>query len=233
MNRAFDYVVIGAGSAGSVLAGRLSQDPAVRVALLESGPPDASVAIHCPAGLALLPRLPHLTRFYNTVPQPGLNGRWGHGFSVHVCALQPRSRGTVRLQSANPHEAPLVDPQFLSDPHDAHTLVQGVKAARHIMAQTSLARYGQEWARSSGFQTDAEIEQWVRNHTDTIYHPVGTCRMGTDPEAVVDTQCRVHGLQGLRVVDASVMPRIVSGNTNAPTIMLAERVAAWLQKEHA
>jgi choline dehydrogenase-like flavoprotein len=158
---------------------------------------------------------------------------WGHGFSVHVCALQPRSRGTVRLQSASPLEAPLVDPQYLSDPYDAHTLVQGVKAARHIMAQTSLARYGQELAHSSGFQTDAEIEQWVRNHTDTIYHPVGTCRMGTGPEAVVDTQCRVHGLHGLRVVDASVMPRIVSGNTNAPTIMLAERVAAWLQKERA
>jgi choline dehydrogenase-like flavoprotein len=527
----FDYVIIGAGSAGSVLAGRLSQDPSVRVALLESGPTDASTAIHCPAGLALLPRLPSLTQFVNTVPQPGLNGRcaaiprgrvlggssstnamiyarghpadydawahmgctgwawhdvlpwfmhaennaaydqldptlhgrhgpmhvshllepnvfsqrfvqagvqagythnpdfngatqegvglyqvtqhkgermsaakayltphlgrsnlkvftgvqvdkvsllnwrvsavhgwqqgqtlklsarrevllcagalespavlmrsgigpgehlqavgipvqhhlpgvgnnlhdhpdvvlvaetpkgqdlfgispvgawnvlrglwdwrqhrqgvlttniaeaggfirtqaglpqpdvqlhfvvaklqdhgrqvsWGHGFSVHVCVLQPRSRGTVRLCSASAHDVPLVDPQFLSDAYDVSTMVEGVKAARRIMAQTSLARYGREWATSSGYQTDAEIEQWVRNHTDTIYHPVGTCRMGMGPDAVVDSQCRVHGVTGLRVVDASVMPRIVSGNTNAPTIMLAERVAAWLQ----
>ena len=154
----------------------------------------------------------------------------GHGFSLHVCALQPHSRGTVRLRDALPHSAPLIDPQFLSDPQDLQTLMRGVRRARQILAQPALAAQGEEWARSAQAQSDAELEDWIRENADTIYHPVGTCRMGMDPQAVVDAQLRVHGVPGLRVVDASVMPRIVSGNTNAPTIMLAERAAAWMRQ---
>lgn len=152
----------------------------------------------------------------------------GHGFSLHVCALQPRSRGTLRLRDAAPHSPPRIDPQFLSDPEDLQTLVRGVRRARQILAQPALAAHGQEWARSAKAQTDADLQDWIRAHADTIYHPVGTCRMGTDALAVVDPQLRVHGVPGLRVVDASVMPRIVSGNTNAPTVMLAERAADFM-----
>ena len=155
----------------------------------------------------------------------------GHGFSLHVCALQPRSRGTVRLRDASPHSAPRIDPQFLSDAQDVQTLMRGVRRARQILAQPALAVHGQEWDRSARAQSDADLEAWIRDHADTIYHPVGTCRMGTDAQAVVDPQLRVHGVPGLRVVDASVMPRIVSGNTNAPTVMLAERAADFMRRD--
>ena len=160
----------------------------------------------------------------------GLKLVGGHGFSLHVCALQPRSRGTVRLRDALPHSAPLIDPQFLSDPEDLQTLMRGVRRARQILSQPALAAHGQEWTRSAQAQSDADLEAWIRDHADTIYHPVGTCRMGTDAQAVVDPQLCVHGVAGLRVVDASVMPRIVSGNTNAPTIMLAERAADFMRQ---
>ncbi len=153
----------------------------------------------------------------------------GHGFSLHVCALQPRSRGEVRLRDRSPHSAPLIDPQFLSDPDDLRTLVRGVRQAREILAQPALARHGREWPQSAVAQSDEALERWIRDHADTIYHPVGTCRMGQDELAVVDADLRVRGLQGLRVVDASVMPRIVSGNTNAPTIMIAERAASLIR----
>ena len=154
----------------------------------------------------------------------------GHGFSLHVCALQPRSRGTLRLRDASPHSAPRIDPQFLADPQDLQTLLRGVRRARQILAQPALAVHGQEWARSAQAQSDEALSDWIRQHADTIYHPVGTCRMGSDAQSVVDAQLRVHGVPGLRVVDASVMPRIVSGNTNAPTIMIAERAAAWMRQ---
>ncbi|MDD0838899.1 GMC family oxidoreductase N-terminal domain-containing protein [Curvibacter sp. HBC61] len=148
----------------------------------------------------------------------------GHGYSCHVCVLQPQSRGSVRLASPDPQDLPLVDPNFLAERADVDRLVRGVQRLREILAQPALAtlggRPGSDAARA---QSPTEIEQWVRQHADTIYHPVGSCRMGPGPLDVVDAALRVHGLQGLRVVDASVMPRIVSGNTNAPTIMLAEK----------
>jgi len=149
----------------------------------------------------------------------------GHGFSLHVCLLQPASRGRVRLASPDPSAAPLIDPQFLSHPDDLPRLMAGVRHARRILHQPALASHGQEWAPSRHAQTDEALEHWIRQNTDTIYHPVGTCRMGLDDMAVVDEQLRVRGVQKLRVVDASVMPRIVSGNTNAPTIMIAEKAA--------
>ncbi len=151
---------------------------------------------------------------------------FGHGYSCHVCLLQPRSRGSLRLASADPMAAPLIDPNFLSDRDDVDRLVRGFKLMRHILSQPALAGYrGQELPASAGARSDEAIEQFIRNHADTIYHPVGTCRMGPGPMDVVDAQLRVHGIAGLRVIDASVMPRVVSGNTNAPVIMMAEKAS--------
>jgi choline dehydrogenase-like flavoprotein len=157
---------------------------------------------------------------------------FGHGYSCHVCLLRPRSRGTLRLASADPQVAPLIDPAFLSDPDDVARLVRGFRRMRELLQQPALARHGgKETAASAVAQSDAQIEQYVRNHADTLYHPVGTCRMGADPMAVVDAQLRVHGVAGLRVVDASVMPRVVGGNTNAPVVMIAEKAADMMRAD--
>jgi len=150
----------------------------------------------------------------------------GHGYSCHVCLLQPGSRGRVTLESADPTAAPLIDPNFFGDPDDLRRLVRGFKLMRQILQQPALASLGgRELAASAQAQTDDQIERFVRERADTIYHPVGSCRMGPGADDVVDAQLRVHGMRGLRVVDASVMPRIVSGNTNAPTIMIAEKAS--------
>jgi choline dehydrogenase-like flavoprotein len=159
----------------------------------------------------------------------------GHGYSCHVCLLRPRSRGTLRLASADPQVAPLIDPAFLQDPDDVARLVRGFRRMRELLRQPALARHGgEESAASRDAQTDAQIEQFVRHHADTIYHPVGTCRMGPDPAqgAVVDARLRVHGVDGLRVVDASVMPSVVGGNTNAPVIMMGEKAVDMIRQEH-
>ncbi len=155
----------------------------------------------------------------------------GHGYSCHVCLLRPKSRGTLRLAGPDPQAAPLIDPAFLQDPDDTARLVRGFKRVREILQQPALARHGgTESATSSGARSDEQIEQFIRQHADTIYHPVGTCRMGpeSDPLAVVDAQLRVRGVQSLRVIDASVMPQVVGGNTNAPVIMMAEKAVDLL-----
>lgn len=154
----------------------------------------------------------------------------GHGYSCHVCLLHPKSRGSVRLVSADPLAAPLIDPAFLAEPDDLARMVQGFLRMRQVLAQPALAALGgKELALSAGAQTESQIADFIRNNADTIYHPVGSCRMGPGPLDVVDAELRVHGLQGLRVVDASVMPRIVGGNTNAPTMMIAEKAAALIR----
>ncbi len=154
----------------------------------------------------------------------------GHGYSCHVCLLRPQSRGSVTLASADPLQPPLVDPNFLVEPDDMARMVRGFKLMRALLQQPALAGYrGQELPVSAAAQTDEEIAQFIRNYGDTIYHPVGSCRMGPGPLDVVDAQLRVHGMQGLRVVDASVMPRIVGGNTNAPVIMMAEKAADMIR----
>ncbi len=154
----------------------------------------------------------------------------GHGHSCHVCLLRPRSRGSLRLASKDPTDAPLIDPNFLADRDDMDRLVRGFHIMRDILGQPALAGYGgKEFAQSAAAQTDLQIEQFIRDHADTIYHPVGTCRMGTGPDAVVDAELRVYGLRGLRVVDASIMPRVVGGNTNAPVIMIAEKAADMIK----
>ncbi len=158
----------------------------------------------------------------------------GHGFSCHVCLLRPLSRGSVRLASKDPLALPLVDPAFLSEADDMARMVRGFKQMRHILAQPALAQFGgRELAATATARTDAEIEQAIRNLGDTIYHPAGSCRMGPGPMDVVDAELRVHGLQGLRVVDASIMPGIVSGNTNAPVIMMAEKAADLIKHDPA
>ena len=151
---------------------------------------------------------------------------FGHGFSCHVCLLDPASRGSLRLASPDPLAAPLIDPAFLQAPDDLLRLVRGFKLMRQILQQPALAGLGgRELPASAAAQTDAQIANFIRGHADTIYHPVGSCRMGPGAMDVVDADLRVHGLQGLRVVDASVMPRIVAGNTNAPTIAIAEKAS--------
>ena len=159
---------------------------------------------------------------------------WGHGMSCHATALQPKSRGTVRLASRDMHDAPLIDPAFLSDPNDLETLLRGFKWVRKIFAQPAFEGYeGTNPSRElhfSNVQSDDEIRQAIRERADTIYHPVGTCRMGSDERAVVDPQCRVRGVERLRVIDASVMPTLVSGNTNAPVIMIAEKAADLIKQ---
>jgi choline dehydrogenase-like flavoprotein len=151
-----------------------------------------------------------------------------NGYSAHVCVLRPWSRGTVGLTDARPDSAPRIDPAYLSDPRDLAVLKAGARRLAAIMEGPALEPwrgrplYPHDWS-------DAALEADIRARADTIYHPVGTCRMGRDPLAVVDPALRVHGVQGLRVVDASVMPAIVSGNTNAPTIMIAERAAEFIR----
>ncbi|MDP3820063.1 MAG: choline dehydrogenase [Burkholderiales bacterium] len=155
---------------------------------------------------------------------------FGHGYSCHVCLLRPRSRGSVTLASGDPMAAPLIDPNFFGERDDMDRLLTGFKLMRKLLQQPALAGYrGRELPASAVAQTDAQIETFIRGHADTIYHPVGTCRMGSGATDVVDAQLRVQGVQGLRVVDASIMPSIIGGNTNAPVIAIAEKAADMLR----
>jgi len=150
------------------------------------------------------------------------------GFTLHVCQLRPESRGAVGLRSADPFDDPTILGNYLAADEDRRALREGVRMAREVVAQAALDPYRDaEYAPGADVRADADIDAWIRAKSETIYHPVGTCRMGAagDPLAVVDDQLRVQGVAGLRVIDASVMPTLVGGNTNAPTIMIAERAA--------
>ncbi len=156
----------------------------------------------------------------------------GLGYSCHVCLLRPDSRGSVTLASSDPMAAPVIDQNFLGEPGDVERLVRGFKITRHILAQPALASGGgREAPDLAAARSDTEIEQFVRHHADTIYHPVGSCRMGNGAGDVVDAMLRVHGIGGLRVVDGSIMPRLVSGNTNAPIIMIAEKAVDMIRAD--
>jgi choline dehydrogenase len=150
----------------------------------------------------------------------------GHGFTIGVVLLQPASTGRVSLTSADPAIAPAIDPGYLSDPDDLRRLIAGGQFAREMLATPSLAPHVGEPMRPDHWPADElELEQLLRQHAETLYHPAGTARMGADPDSVVDERLRVRGVANLRVVDASVMPRIIRGHTHAPTVMIAERGA--------
>jgi choline dehydrogenase len=147
-------------------------------------------------------------------------------FMCHVCQLRPESRGEITLRSADPREVPVIAPNYLSEARDRETMREGFKVMRDVMHQPALAALsdGEIWP-DPNVRSDAEIDTFIRNTGGTVYHPVGTCRMGSDEEAVVDETLQVRGVDGLRVVDASVMPTLVGGNTHAPTVMIAEKAA--------
>lgn len=147
-------------------------------------------------------------------------------FTVLAVGLYPKSRGSVRLASADPRVAPLIDPNFLDDDADAQVLMRGMRLARQVAQTEPLAKYMKgEAFPGAACESEAAMRAHMRLASKTVYHPVGTCKMGSDPLAVVDSSLRLHGLTGLRVADASIMPEIVGGNTNAPTIMIGERCA--------
>jgi choline dehydrogenase len=152
-------------------------------------------------------------------------------FTASVCNLNPTSRGTVTIRSANFADAPLIAPNYLSTPEDRQVAADSLRVTRRIVAQPALARYQpEEFKPGPQYQTDEELARLAGDIATTIFHPVGTTRMGRadDPMAVVDSHLRVRGVAGLRVVDAGVMPTITSGNTNSPTLMIAEKAAAWI-----
>jgi len=154
----------------------------------------------------------------------------GHGYSLHACVLRPRSRGRVTLQSVDMRDAPVIDPAFFADLDDLETLTRGFKAMRRLLAAPAFAQFRGKELHTDGLRDDDEIgiREAIRERADTIYHPSGTCRMGVDEMAVVDPQLRVRGVEGLRVADASIMPTLVAGNTNAPTMMIGEKAADLL-----
>lgn len=149
----------------------------------------------------------------------------GYGYSCHACVLRPHSRGEVGLDGPDPLRAPRIDPKYLSDERDAALLLKATRLMRKIMDAPSLRKYRLREVYTREGMDDAELMSHIRARADTIYHPVGTCRMGRDRMAVTDPELRVHGVLGLRVVDASVMPTLIGGNTNAPTVMIAEKAA--------
>lgn len=150
----------------------------------------------------------------------------GNGCTLNSYYVRPRSRGNVRLASSDAHDAPLIDPNYLADPHDIEMAIEGIRQNREIMAQSAFSgMLKQEHFPGPDCQSRANLERYVREHGRTAYHPVGTCRMGSGEETVVDTELRVHGINSLRVIDASVMPSLISSNTNAATIMIGERGA--------
>jgi choline dehydrogenase len=176
---------------------------------------------------------PDLELIFAPVPfvDHGLVKQQRHGLTIGAVALQPGSRGTIALRSADPLDKPVISPNYVSDPEDLRVLSEGVKLARRIFQATALRAFAAEAIEPDlDLQTDADLQAFLRQQCETLYHPVGTCAMGTGREAVVDPELRVRGLQGLRVVDASVLPIITRGHTNAPTMMVAERAADLVRR---
>jgi choline dehydrogenase len=159
---------------------------------------------------------------------------WEQGFMPYFNISRPQSRGTVMAKSANPKELPALDPNFLAVADDLRVMRDGLRISREIVAQKAFDDLrGEEYGPGKNVTSDTDVNEYIKKYSNSVYHPVGTCKMGKDPMAVVDDRLRVHGLEGLRVVDASVMPNLTSGNTNAPTIMIGEKAADLILKKAA
>jgi choline dehydrogenase len=157
---------------------------------------------------------------------PPAYARSGSGFASTPCLNHPESRGSVSLRSASPNDSPVIRLNYLQSESDVQKLVAGIKIIRQLFNSNAFDEFrGEEVAPGADVTSDEALQAYVREVCDTIHHPVGTCKMGTDPMAVVDPELRVYGVDGLRVVDASIMPTITTGNTNAPTIMIGEKAA--------
>ena len=147
-------------------------------------------------------------------------------FLASICQLRPESRGFVRIKSADPAQAPAIQPRYLSDPIDRDVMTAGMQLLRKVMGQPALARYiVEELVPGKSVASDAELLEFARQKGTTVFHPTSTCRMGADVTAVVDERLRVRGFEGLRVADASIMPTVVSGNTNAACVMIGEKAS--------
>jgi choline dehydrogenase len=154
----------------------------------------------------------------------------GDGFTIHTCPLRPDSRGSVQLASRDPFASPIIDPRYLTEPNDIRCMRDSIRLIRDIVSQPAFDRFrGGEVAPGAHIRTDSELDAWIRATAETLYHPVGTVRMGVDAKAPVDQELRVRGIDSLRVIDASVMPTLIGGNTNAPTIMIAEKLSDMIR----
>ncbi len=166
----------------------------------------------------------------------GRKTAFGYGYGLHVCCLYPKSRGEITLQSADPSQPAVIDPKYLEHKDDQKVMIEGIRKAREILNTKEFEQYrSREIGPGNEVQTDQEILAFIRKRAETIYHPIGTCKMGKaeDTSTVVDPQLKVKGVEGLRVIDASVMPSLIGGNTNAPTIMIAERAADLIKRQYA
>ncbi|HIG75509.1 MAG TPA: choline dehydrogenase [Bacteroidetes bacterium] len=215
--------LLGADAMGSVASYLLT-----RRGMLASNVAEAGLFVHTRPGEVIPDVQFHVapSLFY----EHGFQQPDAHGFSLGPTLGRPLSRGRMWLRSPNPIDAPALDPNYFAEPADMDSLVAGVKLAREIVAQPAYDAFrGRELDEMSTAKTDAEIARVIRQQAETLYHPVGTCRMGPDAEAVVDLALKVNGVDGLRAVDASVMPTIPNGNTAAATMMIAERAADWIR----
>jgi len=210
-------------------AGLASLVVALQFLLFKTGPGTSNVA---EAGAFIISRIGAATPDiqYHFIPAQVVNHARtkldGHGITLHACCLRPESRGEIRLASTDPLQPPVIDPNYLASDYDLKILIEGIRRGRDILAAPAFKPWlGEERLPGVTQQSDAELETFVRATAETEYHPVGTCKMGSDAMAVVDERLAVRGVERLRVVDASIMPVLTSGNTNAPTIMIAEKGA--------